>query len=227
MKANAGETEAQDADKPRKYVYIPFIKKECSAKFLERINQFRSQEANQQYEFLVHGKCDLSSLPPQSRLYIPGFGINLKNAAIDSALLCDLPVDDHPYAISGGARAVSIETVALRMQKDGMLESHDLVIKLFFSDVHNQAQKLAKKLQACLVEGNPKCTFTIQYYPDAHLYPPGTQKGKEHKWAVPNGTEVMMRAKEARAFLFFEPVSQEPVQENVVVGLFRNAFSRW
>lgn len=199
------------------YIYFPFLKNECSERMLERLWEFKKKNAksmkdgDKSYHILIYAKGkifadgkNLSSLPLGAKIYVIGLGIDLTSVDRKGSLLKHLPEGEHQYAVSGGEQAVSIKTIAERMITDGLLESKNFTIKLWFGDCNNRAELIANKFTDCLQKYDLKSKFTIDYYPNAILHAPHTHEGKKRHWVIDSKTEERKRASKMRYSLLFD-----------------------
>lgn len=185
--------------RPQNYVYLPFKKKECSQKILQQVDLCMQHAReniveNKNYQFIAYGKKQLSNLPPLSRVYIIGYGIKFFPDKVENSL-------------SGGSEAISIPTLVERLVYDGFLTSDLVTIKLWFSDYHGNAEKIAEEFKTlCLETYNAKNRFFIDYYPHCDLHFPLLQN-EQHKWALNVKTQESERASKIRQSLFFNTES--------------------
>ena len=196
------------------YLYVPFKKDELSEEVLKDIKEFKSLSAskykNKKFVIVFHGETDLSTLPPKTKIYILGHGANISpNQRHDSAIdkvnvsydeIKHLPVPEWAYAIYGGKKAISIDTVAERMIKDGLLKTNNIIIKLWFCDPNNRAFAIAKRFIQNF-EAYPNI-FRVDFYFNRILYSPTIWSGEMHKWARNEKTDELTRASEIKESLF-------------------------
>jgi len=230
-------TDDNTANKSPNYIYLPFLKSECSENTLNRARKFKeknsttSESENKTYKFIIYRKDTLSNLPPKSKLYVAGLGIDLSSEKLDRSILEHIPGNQHIYSISGGKKAITVETLVKRMVEDGLLESDNLTIKLWFGDCDNKASLMADEFTNRLQDYHSKNTFTIDYYPNAILYPPSTHGGKKHKWAVDMQSGERIMASKVRQSLFFDaksfPEKKVTISQPDIVDRFFDTVTSW
>ncbi|ARG97674.1 hypothetical protein [Legionella micdadei] len=203
------------------YLYVPFNENELSLAVIKDINLFkyRSESIYKKKDLIIlyHNECDLSTLPPNAKIYVMGHGIDCHPDRKKSSVLenQDLPYDevkhlpfcDWAYAVSGGKKAITIDDIAERMIADGLLSTDYLNIKLWFCDVNNKAYAIAKRFVEHF-HGYLN-TFKIDYYPNNSLYSPSIREHEMHKWARNEKTGQVVRASIIRQSLFSNNPSSE------------------
>lgn len=200
-------------------IYIPFTRDELCADTVKNIEEFTTNSASKGEHLieLYHGECNLSCLSKNSKIYVLGHGLDVQPnrkwsvAIADDKLPYDqlkhLPFYQWAYSITGGKNAISIDTVAERMIADGLLESDHLKIKLFFCDLNNKAEIIAKNFLSNFKDCNN--SFTVDYYPNHNLYNPNEWNGKIHKWAIDNSTGNLVRASSIKQSFFSKKYSND------------------
>lgn len=196
-------------------IYIPFTRDELCEQMVRNIQQFveNSAKNNKHYMVLFHGECNLSYLAQNAKIYVLGHGIDIRQPRKWSVVIADenlpyealkyLPFYDWAYSITAGKKAISIDTVARRMIEDGILEADHLRIKLFFCDVNNKADIIAKRFLSHFKDSNN--TFTIDYYFGHKLYNPNDLNGEIRKWAENAHTGKLVKASSIKQSLFTQP----------------------
>lgn len=196
------------------YLYIPFKGNEISEDYINMIDDFLKGSAgefkNKSFMVLFHGKCNLAELPENSKIYIMAHGYDISPNKKTEALLMNfdlpyddlkhIPVPDWAYAVSAGARAVTIDTIANRMIEDGLLGLNTAQIKLWFCDKHNKAQAFAKRF--CEPFKEYSNNFRVDYYQNQFLYNYVQTTNGMHKGAVDasNPIEIERASKVREAF---------------------------
>lgn len=212
--------------KAPKYIYLPFIKKECSDAMLQEVllcKQYAREIGveGSHYQFIAYGGKQLSNLPPNSRIYIIGDGVGLSSIRIHE--------EDKDKCLSGGRQAITVNTLVERMIRDGLLDSDLLTIKLWFSDYRDNAVRIAEKFKTCLEMHQAKNRFFIDCYPGHSLCIPLLQQVRQqyekHQWAVNIETEACKRASTVRWSLFFNTESEKlsrQVDEHEELSVFQD-----
>ncbi|WP_454785071.1 hypothetical protein [Legionella sp. WA2024007413] len=203
------------------YIYVPFREDELSEKVKKDIQTFKNNNAsrfkNKNFIILLHNQCDLSTLPPNTKIYVLGHGIDchpdrklssvLDNPNLPYEELKHLPFHDWPYCVSGGKKAVTVEDISKRMIADGITQTDNITIKLWFCDPNNKAYIMAKRF----LEGfaDYPTSIRVDYYENKILYSPCIREGEMHKWARNETTTLVERASSIRESLFFKPDTLE------------------
>ncbi|WP_193786695.1 hypothetical protein, partial [Legionella israelensis] len=155
--------------------------------FKENNNELKGKN----FKILRYGECDLSSLPRNSKLYVLGHGNNVNPNRMWCSTIADptvpysaikhLPFDDWGYAVSAGKKFISIDTVAHRMKEDGLSESNNLSVKLWFCDPYYKAYAIAKRFIEHFKDSG--VNLRVDYYLNRLLYTLTIKDGQIHKWA--------------------------------------------
>lgn len=194
------------------YLYVPFISSELSDEVIADIEDFKKGGALQrkEYTILYHSYCDLSQLEKNAKVFVLGHGIDLSpdrklSVAIreledNYELVKHLPYSDWSYSISGGAKAISIDTVAQRMIFDGLLKSDQINIKLWFCDENHKAYFMAKRFLDNFE--NITNDFRVDYYFNKLLRSPRLINGKRYKAAYDPKTSQSVKASSIKQSLF-------------------------
>lgn len=200
------------------YLYVPFTLDELSDGDIKDVEAFRkscaSKYKNKEFMILYHGQCDLSSLPKEAKIYVIGHGNSLSPSVKYSTALEDseipyktlkwLPFADWAFTYSSDKKSISIDTIAERMIKDGLLHAKQLVVKLWFCDTHTKSRVMAKRFMEAVPKRNRECVARVDYYLNQTLYTPSLINGEMHKWAKDNDDSKLMRASLTRKSLVFK-----------------------
>ena len=197
------------------YLYVPFTEEEMGATFEELIEKFRDNfersNKDKTLEVAYYGSKGLIDLPKKAKVYVLAHGTEVSLDLTWPATMPDpvalfdqlkaIPLVEWPYAVTSGKKAISIDTIALRMIEDGLLASDQITIKLWFCDLTQKALAIAEKFSRSLK--NSRNTYRIDYYPNQSLSIPLQEKDGMHKRAKDSRTQAILRASCTRYSLFF------------------------
>ncbi|WP_454781691.1 hypothetical protein [Legionella sp. WA2022007384] len=206
------------------YIYVPFKEDEISENVKKDIQTFRDNSAsrfkNKNFIILFHNQCDLSTIAPNTKIYVLGHGIDchpdrklssvLNNPNLPYEELKYLPFHEWVYAVSGGKKVITIDDISKRMIADGLTKTDSIIIKLWFCDPSNKAYIIARRF----LEGfaNYSNSLRVDYYENKILYSPAIRDGEMRKWARDEKTNQVVRASSIRESLFSKnhPHEKEP-----------------
>jgi hypothetical protein len=201
------------------YVYIPFARDEISEDVLADANKFIASSASpftrKNLKLFCYGDRDLSTLPPDSKIYVMSHGLDISpdkkfSALFDSPTVVNTPelqtlqYSDWAYSIWGGKKVISIDTVANRMINDGILGLKKPTIKLWICDPNCKAEAIAKKFISHFKDKDiqMKVDYYLNHSLTYHCIMPDMREAGMHRWAINNSTESIVRASSIRQSLF-------------------------